>query len=96
MEFDWDPEKAEANLVKHGVSFKEATGVFTDPLAVTFADPDHSGDEIREITVGKSEGHVILTVSHTDRDGIVRIISARRANWKEKQGYGTRRSRNAR
>ncbi|RYG37396.1 BrnT family toxin [bacterium] len=96
MEFEWDDEKAAANLVEHGVSFEEATEVFIDPIAVTFDDPDHSDQELREITVGKSQGRVILTVSHTDRDGNVRIISARLANRKEEQSYGVGRKRNAR
>ncbi len=42
MEFDWDPEKAAANVVKHGVAFPEAATVFGDPLAITYADPDHT------------------------------------------------------
>jgi hypothetical protein len=45
MEFAWDPKKAEANKRKPSVSFHEAATVFGDPLAITFADPDHSLDE---------------------------------------------------
>lgn len=45
MEFEWNSEKAAANKQKHDVSFQEAATVFGDPLAVTFADPDHSVDE---------------------------------------------------
>jgi hypothetical protein len=41
MEFEWDPDKSEANLKKHGISFHEASTVFGDPLAITFNDPDH-------------------------------------------------------
>ena len=52
--FEWDPEKAAANLKAHKVSFEEAVTVFQDPLAVVFADPDHSEDEQREILVGHS------------------------------------------
>ena len=40
--FEWDPEKAEANLRKHGVSFAEAVTVFGDPLSMNMPDPDHS------------------------------------------------------
>ena len=50
MEYEWDPEKAEANKRKHGVSFHEAATVFGDPLAITFSDPDHSIDEYRNST----------------------------------------------
>jgi uncharacterized protein len=45
MEFEWDAEKAAANIAKHGVSFEEAETVFDDPLYVDFYDPDHSFDE---------------------------------------------------
>ena len=47
MEFEWDPEKAEINVSKHGVSFTHASTVFGDPLSMTFHDPDHSDDEDR-------------------------------------------------
>lgn len=47
MEFEWDPDKATRNLARHGVPFAEAATVFGDPLAITFADPDHSIDEDR-------------------------------------------------
>ena len=47
MEFVWDPEKAVANERKHGVTFQEAGTVFGDPLAITFANPDHSMSEQR-------------------------------------------------
>jgi uncharacterized DUF497 family protein len=54
MEFEWDPKKAETNKRKHGVTFQEGTTVFWDPLAITYADPDHSDDEERHITFGLS------------------------------------------
>lgn len=53
MIYEWDPKKAKASLRKHRVSFEEAATVFLDPFAVTYPDPDHSGEEIREITVVK-------------------------------------------
>ena len=87
MEFEWNPEKAARNLVKHGVTFAEAATVFGDPLAVTFADPDHSGDEDRFLTFGHSADGHLLIVSHTDREGRTRIISARRATRKERKLY---------
>jgi len=87
MEFEWDPEKAARNLVKHGVSFPEAATVFGDPLAITYSDPDHSEDEDRFLTFGhSSEGH-LLVVSHTDRGELTRIMSARRASRKERKLY---------
>ncbi len=87
MDFEWDPDKAARNLAKHGVTFAEAGTVFGDPLAVTFADPDHSGVEDRYLTFGHSAAGHLLIVSHTDRDDRTRIISARRATRKERKLY---------
>ena len=69
MKFEWDEEKAHANLKKHGVSFDEAQTVFDDPLYVDFYDPDHSLDEHRynyHRTVG-SEAAVDCFVHRTVR-----------------------------
>ena len=87
MDFEWDPDKAARNLVKHGVAFADAATVFGDPLAITFADPDHSDDEERFITFGHSAAGLLLIVSHTDRGDRTRIISARRAGRKERKIY---------
>ncbi len=88
MRFEWDPEKATANVETHGVSFEEATTVFGNPLAVTFIDPDHSDDEDRYLTFGESEDSRLLVIVHTDRDDSVRIISARATTRRERQQYG--------
>ncbi len=57
--FEWDEVKAAANLRKHGVPFEEAASVFSDPLAYTFGDPDHSAGEQRLLTFGFSQfGHL--------------------------------------
>jgi len=87
MEFEWEQDKANRNLTKHGVAFAEAATVFGDPLAVTFADPDHSGSEDRYLTFGHSAGGRLLIVSHTDRGDRTRIISARRATRQERKLY---------
>jgi len=87
MEFEWDDDKAESNLSKHGVSFPEAQTVFADPLALTGYDPDHSGGEDRYITMGTSLEGRLLVISHTDRDDRVRIISAREASRPERRDY---------
>lgn len=87
MEFEWDPKKAEANKRKHGVSFHEAATVFGDPLAITFADPDHSLDEKRYITFGLSIFNHLLVVSHTQRGEKYRVISARLMTRREKNVY---------
>ena len=87
MEFEWDPDKAELNLKKHGVSFAQASTVYCDLLSITFYDPDHSDDEDRFITIGTSSEDVLLIVSHTDRDDRIRIISARKAKRCERRIY---------
>ncbi len=87
MEFEWGPEKAAANIAKHGVGFAEGATVFGDPLAITYSDPDHSDDEDRFLTFGYSIQGRLLVVSHTERGGRTRIISARRATRKERDIY---------
>lgn len=88
MRFEWDPNKASANLSKHGVSFQEAATVFGNALSVTFPDPDHSVGESRSVTVGLSEQGKVLVVAHTERaDDRVRIISARKATRSERLFY---------
>ena len=87
MQFAWDPKKAVSNLRDHGVTFEEASSVFGDALAITFDDPDHSEGESRLLTFGLSEQGRLLVVSHTERRGLVRIISARRATRPERKIY---------
>jgi len=87
MEFEWDKEKAESNIQRHEVSFHEASTVFGDTLAITFHDPDHSSDETRYITFGLSMFNHLMVVSHTERRGRMRIISARLMTKKERKIY---------
>jgi uncharacterized DUF497 family protein len=87
LQFDWDPTKAAANVRNHGISFEEAATVFSDPLAAIFDDEEHSITEVREIIVGHSTANRLLLVSFTERSGIIRIISARRATRRERQAY---------
>jgi uncharacterized protein len=85
--FEWDLSKAAANLKKHGVSFEDAATVFADPLAITFPDPDHSVEELREITIGHTMKQELVFVSHREREGGIRIISARPATRSEQKQY---------
>jgi hypothetical protein len=85
--YEWDPKKAKTNQRKHGVSFAEAASVFLDPLAVTFPDPDHSGEEFREITIGRSARQKVVFLSHTRRGDRTRLISARKATRRERKQY---------
>jgi len=88
--FDWDPNKAASNLRKHGVSFQTAVLVFADPNALVMQNRVQNGEE-RWQAIGVVEGLFMLVVAHTvrEQDGIevIRIISARRANRREKRRY---------
>jgi hypothetical protein len=84
---EWDDKKAAANQRKHGVSFMEAATALEDLLSITFRDPDHSIDEFRFLTFGRSSNGRILVVSHTDRGEAVRLISARPATRSERRVY---------
>jgi len=88
--FDWDGPKAAENQAKHGISFEEASTVFGDSLAVTVHDEEHSdpGDE-RSITIGQSIAGTLIVVVHQEREGKIRIISARKATRRERQDYET-------
>lgn len=87
LRFEWDPGKASINLTKHGISFEEAATVFADRLSITIDDPEHSSDENREITIGQTGKCRIVVVSHVDRFGNIRIISARKADRVEIKQY---------
>lgn len=87
LSFEWDADKAAANLAKHGVAFEEAATAFGDPLALTVDDPDHSAEEYRFLLLGRSEGDRLLVVSHTERSETLRIISARPATRRELEAY---------
>ena len=89
MDFEWDDNKAASNLQKHGVSFKEASTVFDDPLFIMFFDDEHSIDENRFITTGESNLARLSMVAHPDRDQTTRIISARKTTAHERNFYNT-------
>jgi len=92
MEFEWDPAKAESNLEKHGVGFAEAMTVFGDPLEVTISDPDHSEGEFRFLSLGCSAQGRLLVVAYTEREGCIRLISAREAAPRERRRYESKQS----
>ncbi len=87
LTFEWDSRKARSNLTKHGVAFEEASTVFGDPLSLTIPDSEHSLGEKRYITMGSAFSGKLLVVVHTDRGDNIRIISARRANQRERKFY---------
>jgi uncharacterized protein len=71
----------------HGVSFEEAVTVFQDAMAKVHPDPDHSESERREILIGHSMQARLLLVAFTDRQGKIRLISARRVTRRERREY---------
>ena len=86
--FEWDAVKNASNQKKHGISFEEAKTVFSDDFARLIADPEHSEDEERFILLGESIQSNLLIVCHCIRDkDSVRIVSARKADKKERHTY---------
>jgi uncharacterized DUF497 family protein len=92
LEFSWDSRKASVNRRKHGVSFEEASTVFLDENAMLITDPEHSDEEDRFVLLGLSVRLRTLVVCHCyrQRDDVIRIISARRANRSERRQYEQR------
>jgi uncharacterized protein len=85
IEFQWDREKARANLYKHGVSFEEAATIFADSFSLTIHDLAHSNGACRYVTIGLSLQGRTLVVVHTERGHKIRIISARKATARERK-----------
>lgn len=91
MNVEWDPHKAEANLNQHEVSFAEAATVLEDDLALTREDPD-AIDEKRFVTLGMSGLGSLLVVVYTYRvPDSIRIISAWKANRRQRLEYEKKR-----
>jgi uncharacterized DUF497 family protein len=88
--YEWDPAKAASNLIKHGVRFEVAARAFDDPNVLTIFDRIERGEE-RWQTIGDAGGRLLAFVAHTEEDDegdeIIRIISARRANRRERMRY---------
>ena len=89
IDFEWDEVKNKANIEKHGISFEEAKSVFFDESALLIADPDHSETEDRFVLLGFSTKLRLLLVCHSFEvdEGLIRIISCRKANRKETPLY---------
>ncbi len=87
MKIEWDSDKADSNLKKHGVSFEEAATALLDPMALAQEDVGSEG-EPRWVLIGMSAQLRLLTVVHTvRRQDRIRLISARRATRKEAKQY---------
>jgi len=85
--FDWDADKERTNFRKHGVTFAEAQTVFDDDIARIEDDPDHSIGEHRELIIGYSCQGRLLVVSFVQREEIIRIISARQVDARERKRH---------
>jgi uncharacterized DUF497 family protein len=86
IRFEWDETKNQANITKHGISFERAKTIFDHPT-LTWQDSRKEYGEIRKLSLGLMDGTAIIVMIHTERSGIIRIISARPANKKEKDSY---------
>jgi len=91
MEFEWDPVKDKTNSKKHGVAFSDAALIFADPSMMTLYDKEHSREEDRYLSLGRTPKGQVLLVSHTQRKSgdaeTIRIISARSADKDEEAVY---------
>ena len=89
ISFEWDENKNQKNIVKHGISFKEASTVFYDEEALLISDKEHSEEEDRFVLLGLSRQSKLLIVCHCYRglEERIRIISARKATKKEQKQY---------
>jgi uncharacterized DUF497 family protein len=85
MEFEWDEAKADSNRVKHGIDFRVAIEIFDDPRSLTVIDPRSYGEERYQV-VGIVRGRLLQVVC-TMRGDACRIISARRASYRERTTY---------
>lgn len=84
--FEWDRAKDLINIAKHGVSFDLAKRVFEGPT-LTWVDDREDYGEVRRISIGMVEDAAVLVVAHTERNGRIRLISARPASRRERRLY---------
>ncbi len=91
MQIEWDENKNRLNQKKHGVSFEVAREIFNDPFQIAKLDHRFNYFEERWITVGSTKDNVIIVVANLffseDGEEIIRIISARNADKKERRSY---------
>jgi uncharacterized protein len=94
LRFEWDEAKNQSNISKHGIDFRQAAFVFSDPFALSIPDDDHSEMEERWLLLGKNLSSQVLLVVHTFRyDDVIRIISARKATATETATYVKRQAK---
>jgi uncharacterized DUF497 family protein len=86
MDFEWDVAKNRINIAKHGIDFRDAIRAFDGPVLVE-EDGDYGYGEVRDRSIGRMDGLVVIVIIHTDRAGKVRIISARKATPHERRKF---------
>lgn len=87
MDYEWDPDKDEANVLKHDMSFATARTVFRDPFQQTVEVTKTEHGERRFKRVGRLDSGTMVAVIYTNRDDLRRLISARRARRNERAAY---------
>jgi len=87
LEFEWNEEKAESNILKHSISFENCVSAFDDEKALYIFDEKHSLLENRFILIGKNNSKDSLSISFTIRYKKIRIISCRLASKNERKRY---------
>ena len=88
MQFEWDDEKEQINIAKHGIDFSTSALVFGDDNRLEYYDVLHSDNEDRYITIGLIDGIAYLVmVVYTERGEAIRLISARKATKQEWRWY---------
>jgi uncharacterized protein len=91
MKYEWDEAKNSVNIIKHGISFEEASEVFNDPMMISKLDLRYEYGEERWFSVGSTQKGMIIMVAHLyfdeHQEPVVRIISARKATQKEVHYY---------
>ncbi|MBU3693758.1 MAG: BrnT family toxin [Rhodocyclaceae bacterium] len=86
MDIEFDPAKRMANIARHGVDFVIAANVLLDPDALDLPDRRFDYGEERRVCIGEASGRAYVLV-YTRREGVVRVISARKANEREQARY---------
>lgn len=84
---EWDDEKNDKNIKKHGIRFEDAGLVFGDGARIEYYDEIHSIDEDRYITIGKVEDVLFVVFTERPENNAIRLISARKANARERRLY---------
>ena len=87
LKVGWSARKNRLNILKHRIDFEDAKTIFDDPNQATINDPDHSLQEERYITIGRSTQGRLIIMAHTFEDAKIRIISARKPTRAEREKY---------